>query len=79
MEVLVYVNVAVHVQRVALLYIHMILKRYCIGNQGSHDVKHQVTIAARFGVCCCHCAYNRNFSLSENESSYDEREEIHAD
>ena len=52
---------------------------YYVGNQGCLAGKVQITMAAKFNVSemlslCC----NSNFGLSEDDSSYDEGEEVHA-
>ena len=65
-------------QRVALS-IYVILKLLYVGNQGSHDIKLQVTKATMFSVSVVmSVCYNSNFGLSEDESSCDEGEEVHA-
>ena len=61
------------------LSIHVILKLYHVGNQGSCDFKLQVTMTTFFSVkAVLSICYNSNFGLSEDESSCDKGEEVHA-
>ena len=55
------------------------LKLYYVGNQDSFDIKVQIMKAAMFGVSeVLSMCYNSYFNLSEDESSCDEGEGVHA-